>query len=87
MNNAGILGVPFGLSVDGVEMHFATNYLGHFVLTNLLLPRLTDRVVVVGSVAHRTGDLDLDDLAWERREYKALRRLRGVQAGQPAVPR
>lgn len=70
VNNAGVLGVPFGLSADGVELHFATNHLGHFALTNLLLPRLTDRVVVVGSRSHRSGALDLDDLDWKRRGYK-----------------
>jgi len=69
VNNAGILGVPYGLSVDGIELHLATNHLGHFALTNLLLPRLTDRVVVVSSQSHRSGDLDLDDLDWSRRGY------------------
>ena len=70
INNAGVLALPFGLSPDGVEMHFATNHLGHFALTNLLLPQLTDRVVVVGSAAHRQGKLDLGDLTWERRGYR-----------------
>ena len=46
INNAGVLALPFGLSPDGVEMHLATNHLGHFALTNLLLPRLTDRGVL-----------------------------------------
>ncbi len=69
VNNAGILGVPFGLSVDGIELQLATNHVGHFALTNLLLPRLTDRVVVVSSLAHRAGQLDLDDLDWSRRGY------------------
>ena len=58
VNNAGVLGLPFGLSPDGVELHLATNHLGHFALANLLLPRLTDRVVVVGSASHRSGELD-----------------------------
>ena len=70
VNNAGVLALPFGLSPDGVEMHLATNHLGHFTLANLLLPRLTDRVVVVGSPSHRHGELDLDDLDWSRRSYK-----------------
>lgn len=70
VNNAGILGVPFGTSVDGFELHFATNHLGHFALTNLLLPRITDRVVVVGSQSHRSGELDLEDLDWKRRGYR-----------------
>lgn len=69
VNNAGVLGLPFGMSPDGVEQHLATNHLGHFALANLLLPRLTDRVVVVGSASHRSGELDLDDLLWERRRY------------------
>jgi NAD(P)-dependent dehydrogenase (short-subunit alcohol dehydrogenase family) len=69
VNNAGILGVPQGQSPDGFELHFATNHLGHFALTNLLLPRLTDRVVVVSSQSHRAGGLDLDDLDWARRGY------------------
>ena len=72
VNNAGALGLPFGLSPDGVELHLATNHLGHFALANLLLPRLTDRVVVVGSASHRSGELDLDDLLWERRRYGAF---------------
>lgn len=70
INNAGVLGLPRGTSVDGFEMHLATNHLGHFALANLLLPRLRDRVVVVGSAAHRSGELDLDDLSWERRGYR-----------------
>jgi len=71
VNNAGIMAVPFASSADGVELHFATNHLGHFALTNLLMPRLTDRVVVIGSQAHRSGNLDLDDLDWKRRGYGA----------------
>ena len=70
VNNAGALALPFGTSPDGVELHLATNHLGHFALTNLLLPRLTDRVVVVGSPSHRHGHLDVDDLAWRRRRYR-----------------
>ncbi|WP_148613257.1 oxidoreductase [Nocardioides rubriscoriae] len=69
VNNAGILGVPFTRSVDGVELQLATNHLGHFALANLLLPRLTDRVVVVSSQSHRHGDLRLDDLDWQQRGY------------------
>jgi NAD(P)-dependent dehydrogenase (short-subunit alcohol dehydrogenase family) len=73
VNNAGVLGAPYRLTPVGVETHFATNHLGHFALTNLLLPRIRDRVVVTGSREHRRGsDIDLDDLAWEDRPYKAF---------------
>ena len=70
VNNAGVLGVPFARTVDGFETQLATNHLGHFALANLLLPRLTDRVVVVGSQSHRDGELDLTDLDWARRGYR-----------------
>ncbi|WGX94310.1 oxidoreductase [Nocardioides sp. L-11A] len=70
VNNAGVLGVPHAVTPEGVEMHFATNYLGHFLLTRLVLPVLTDRVVVVSSREHRSGRLDLDDLGWQRRPYR-----------------
>jgi NAD(P)-dependent dehydrogenase (short-subunit alcohol dehydrogenase family) len=70
VNNAGVMGLPYARTVDGFETQMATNHLGHFALANLLLPRITDRVVVVGSASHRSGDLDVDDLGWERREYR-----------------
>lgn len=72
INNAGVLGVPHSVSAEGVEMHFATNYLGHFALTLGLLPLLTDRVVVISSREHRSGAIDLDDLGWQRRPYRAF---------------
>ena len=73
VNNAGVLGAPYGLTVDGFETHFATNHLGHFALANLLLPRIRDRVVVTSSREHRGGGgLDVDDLNWERRPYRVF---------------
>lgn len=70
VNNAGVLALPHGTSPDGVELHLATNHLGHFALANLLLPHLTDRVVVVSSSSHRHGELDVTDLDWRRRAYR-----------------
>ena len=71
VNNAGIMAVPLERTSDGFESQLATNHLGHFALTNLLLPKLSDRVVVVASAAHRSGSVDLGDLNWERRPYRA----------------
>ncbi|WP_345713060.1 oxidoreductase, partial [Kineococcus glutinatus] len=71
--NAGIMAVPQGRTADGFELQFGTNHLGHFALVNLLLPQVTDRVVVVSSGAHRMGRIDLDDPNWERRPYNAWR--------------
>ena len=73
VNNAGIMAVPAGRTKDGFELQFGTNHLGHFALTNLLLPHITDRVVTVASSAHRMGSIALDDLNWERRSYHAWR--------------
>ncbi len=71
INNAGIMAVPYSITVDGFESHIGTNHFGHFALTNLLLPKLTDRVVTVSSVTHWRGGLDLGDLNWTKREYAA----------------
>jgi NAD(P)-dependent dehydrogenase (short-subunit alcohol dehydrogenase family) len=71
INNAGIMMVPEGQTVDGFERHIGTNHLGHFALTNLLLPHITDRVVTVSSHLHAAGRLDLGDLHWQRRPYRA----------------
>jgi NAD(P)-dependent dehydrogenase (short-subunit alcohol dehydrogenase family) len=70
VDNAGIMATPEQRTADGFELQVGTNHLGHFALTNLLLPQITDRVVVVSSDLHRSGKIDLDDLNWERRAYK-----------------
>ena len=59
VNNAGAWRKNLELTADGFERTLATNHLGHFVLTNLLLPRLRDggQIVNVSSEAHRSGDL------------------------------
>uniref|UniRef100_A0A5B7A198 Short-chain dehydrogenase TIC 32 n=1 Tax=Davidia involucrata TaxID=16924 RepID=A0A5B7A198_DAVIN len=62
INNAGVMFCPYQLSEDEVEMQFATNHLGHFLLTNLLLDKMKDtarstgvegRIVNLSSIAHR----------------------------------
>ena len=69
INNAGVMAVPERRTKDGFEMQIGTNHLGHFALTNLLLPEIVDRVVTMSSTAHRTGRIRLDDLNWERGRY------------------
>lgn len=71
IDNAGVMAVPLQRTADGFEMQIGTNHLGHFALTNLLLPLITQRIVVVSSELHRRGRVDLEDLNWERRRYKA----------------
>lgn len=71
VNNAGVANVPLRRTADGFELQLGTNHLGHFALTNLLLPQLTDRVVTVASNAHKGASFDLDDPNWEHRPYRA----------------
>jgi NAD(P)-dependent dehydrogenase (short-subunit alcohol dehydrogenase family) len=72
--NAGLMATPERRTVDGFELQIGVNHLGHAALTAQLLPLLDHdgdpRVVVVSSEAHRIGQLDLDDLNWERRSYR-----------------
>jgi NAD(P)-dependent dehydrogenase (short-subunit alcohol dehydrogenase family) len=70
VNNAGVMAVPLGRTVDGFELQIGTNFLGHFALTGLLLPRIADRVVTLASSAHRWGRIDLGDLNWRARRYR-----------------
>jgi NAD(P)-dependent dehydrogenase (short-subunit alcohol dehydrogenase family) len=71
--NAGVMDVPYQRTEDGFELTLATNHLGHFALTGLLLDGLLDtpgsRVVSVSSIAHRRGHMRFDDLQCER-SYK-----------------
>ena len=73
INNAGVMIPPLSRTADGFELQFGTNHLGHFALTNLLLPNVKGRVVTVSSSAHRYGRIDFDDLNWEHRRYRAWR--------------
>ena len=72
INNAGVMAPKQRLeTMDGFELQFGTNVLGHFALTALLLPALEGavvggtqrpRVVTIASIAHKTGRLNFDDL-------------------------
>lgn len=69
--NAGIMAAPQGRTVDGFELQFGTNHLGHFVLITRIAPLLVDngRLVVLSSQAHRVADVDLNDPNFEHQEY------------------
>lgn len=74
INNAGCYFSDLQLNEDGLEMQFATNHLGHFLLTNLLMDNLeaagNARIINLSSIAHKyTRELDLDDINYEKEEY------------------
>lgn len=78
VNNAGIMAPPYSLSVDGWESQMATNHLGHFALTGLLMPSLLRspqaRVVSLSSVMHRFGHFDsanIDEVSGSKNQTPA----------------
>ena len=76
VNNAGVMAPPYSKTKDGFELQLGTNHFGHFALTGLLMPLLQKsdeaRVVTVSSMAHHRGNLDFDDLNWEKRDYSPM---------------
>jgi NAD(P)-dependent dehydrogenase (short-subunit alcohol dehydrogenase family) len=85
VNNAGVMAPPKRLeTADGFELQFGTNVLGHFALTALLMPALklaaTDspdrpRIVTIASIAHKHGQINLDDLQ-SRKTYSPMQSYR-----------
>lgn len=71
--NAGVMVPPESKTAQGFELQFGVNHLGHFALTGRLLPLLRDtsksRVVVVSSTAAIRGEINFDDLNFEKRGY------------------
>ncbi|WYZ34046.1 hypothetical protein EsH8_I_000322 [Colletotrichum jinshuiense] len=76
--NAGVMATPEGKTEDGFETQFGTNYLGHFLLFNLLKPALLSastpefqsRVISVSSMGHRASGVRLDDLDFKKEPYE-----------------
>jgi NAD(P)-dependent dehydrogenase (short-subunit alcohol dehydrogenase family) len=75
INNAAIMACPLARDARGYESQFATNHLGHFQMTARLWPLLKaagagTRIVVLSSIGHARGGVDLDDPHFERRDYE-----------------
>ncbi|MEN3975566.1 SDR family NAD(P)-dependent oxidoreductase [Emcibacter sp. SYSU 3D8] len=73
VNNAGVMACPLTRTAEGWEMQFATNHLGHFLLTNLLAPALKagapGRIVNLSSAGHRFADVNFVDPHFNHRDY------------------
>jgi NAD(P)-dependent dehydrogenase (short-subunit alcohol dehydrogenase family) len=71
INNAGIMIPPYNLTEDGLESQFGVNYMGHFLLTGLLLPLINKtegaRIVNLGSTAYKYGGIQFDDINFEKK--------------------
>ncbi len=69
VNNAAVMGTPYRKTVDGIELQFGTNYIGHFLFKNLIMSKLLEsstggRVVNV-STGHRRSDIRWDDVGFQ----------------------
>ena len=73
INNAGVMACDQAKTADGFEMQFGTNHVGHFLLTNLLVPLLEKgerpRIVNLSSRGHHIAPVDFDDPNFESRDY------------------
>lgn len=73
LNNAGVMACPLARTATGFEMQFASNHLGHFLLTNLLVPALRRgapaRIVAVSSAGHRLSSVLFDDVNFDSTPY------------------
>jgi len=73
INNAGVMACPFEKTADGLEMQFGTNHIGHFLMTNLLMPALLNgapaRIVNLSSRGHHVGAVGFDDVNFTTRPY------------------
>ena len=69
--NAGVMATPFSQTLDGFEMQFGANHLGHFVLVNRIAPliRKGGRLINLSSAGHRFSNVDLEDPNFERTPY------------------
>ena len=72
INNAAIMAVPYAKSVDGLEMQFATNHIGHFLFTNLIMSKLLAagehaRIINVSSSGHGREQIRFDDYGFKVR--------------------
>jgi NAD(P)-dependent dehydrogenase (short-subunit alcohol dehydrogenase family) len=77
INNAGIILTKKELSVDGIETTLATNVLGPFLLSNLLLDILKmnapARIINISSAIYKWGKLDVNDLQFNTRKYQLMK--------------
>lgn len=74
INNAGVMTPPYSKTEDGFELQFGANHLGHFLLTGLLLDTIlatpNSRIVALSSIAHKRGNIQFEDLQWEKKYAK-----------------
>lgn len=77
INNAGVMIPPYSKTKDGFELQMGTNHFGHFAITlqllNLIKGTPNSRIVNIASNAHKYGNINFDDLNWDKRKYSAIR--------------
>ncbi len=87
VNNAGIMASPYSKTTEGIEQQFGINYVGHFLLTNLILPKMLARnvpvrVVNVSSNGYRLGHVRFEDWNFDVSQSRTFRRYLVLQRTQ-----
>lgn len=90
INNAGVMMTPYGKTVDGFETQFGVNHVGHFLFTNLIMPKLLEAaekkneavIVNVSSVGHRYSPVRWDDIGFS--DGKAYDRIQAYGQSKTA---
>jgi len=69
INNAGVMWFPHSYTQEGIETHFGVNYIGHFLLTMLLIPLLTEsaRILCLGSSTATYGNINFSDINFQKK--------------------
>lgn len=86
VNSAGIMAGPYATTKEGIEAQFGSNHIGHFLLTNLIMPKIlaskSPRVVNVSSDGHRLSPVRFDD--WNFQDGKAYNQWEGYGQSKTA---
>ena len=81
INNAGIIPKKRIITIEGIEMQFAVNYIAPFLLSHLLLDCLKknspSRIINTGTIAHASGNLNLNDFQGNEKKYRGFSGIYG----------
>ncbi|KAF2266199.1 putative short-chain dehydrogenase [Lojkania enalia] len=86
VNSAGVMAGPYATTKEGLELQFGSNHIGHFLFTNLIMPKIlaskSPRIVNVSSDGHRLGPVRFDD--WNFQDGKVYNQWKGYGQSKTA---
>ncbi|KAL2844823.1 hypothetical protein BJY01DRAFT_247987 [Aspergillus pseudoustus] len=71
INSAGVMAPPYALTAEGIESQFGINHIGHFLFTNLLVPKINEGATIINvtSRGYQLGNIQWDDISFEKNSY------------------